>query len=75
MGTTFCLTSDVPPPAGTYRRVRQDGQLTAVVACPQCGWRGALSKHNIDSAGAVSPSVVCSTCDFHDWITLEGWNA
>jgi hypothetical protein len=37
----------------------------------------SLRGHSIASDGRVSPSVVCRTtgCDFHDFVSLDGWSA
>lgn len=40
-----------------------------------CGGVGALddSGHEIDELGAVSPSVNCPHCEFHEHIKLSDW--
>ena len=57
---------------GTWRRIRLDGEPTALFVCPNCGHRSALSTHTIKRDGEVTPSVVCD-CGFHDWVKLTGW--
>lgn len=57
---------------GTWRRVGLDGAITAMLVCPQCGARSALTTHKIHGDGEVHPSVVCD-CGFHDWVRLVGW--
>lgn len=49
---------------------------TALMRCPTCQRYCSLSDHDIDNVGMVLPSVVCGydDCDFHDMVTLEGWN-
>lgn len=39
------------------------------------GHIGSLDDHTIAENGEVMPSVVCGHkgCDFHEWITLDGW--
>lgn len=37
-----------------------------------CGARGAISDHEIDERGVVSPSVL-HTCGFHAFIQLDSW--
>lgn len=44
-----------------------------VVTCPRCGFRSTLD-HHVDAHGKVHPSVVCPMCDFHEWVTLGGWD-
>ena len=62
---------------GVYRRCRADGKMTATMSCPKCGQVASLSGHTINPGGAVNPSVVCphEGCDFHEYVTLEGWQA
>ena len=77
---------DEPPQFGTggwrvriapdsWRRIRSDGQTTARVACPGCGFSATLrnSGHTIDSNGDMMPSLDCPRCQFHDHVTLIGW--
>jgi hypothetical protein len=62
------------PAPGTWRPGSSDGKRTAFFRCPKCPTYGALAgTHEIDAAGKVTPSMVCPGCDFHEWITLEGW--
>lgn len=48
---------------------------TVIFKCPN-GHIGMLDDHTIKDDGEVNPSVVCPKdgCDFHEWITLEGWS-
>ena len=39
--------------------------------CPQCGQAHVLTLHKVCDDGAVSPSVICGKCGFHDYISLE----
>lgn len=52
-----------------------EDKLTAMICCPQCWNAASLSNHQIDENGLVHPSVACSHdgCDYHEYITLEGW--
>jgi hypothetical protein len=66
------------PAPGTWRPGSSDGCPTAFLRCPKCPTYGALAgTHQIDAAGAVTPSVVCPgrSCDFHEFVQLEGWPA
>ncbi len=65
------------PVQGTYRRTNNPGANvhSAVISCPGCGVVGSLSgSHDVHADGTVQPSVVC-TCGFHEFITLEGYDA
>jgi hypothetical protein len=48
-----------------------------LIACPDCGGTllGPPAPHTIEPNGDVNASVVCSHsgCDFHTYVTLEGW--
>lgn len=50
-----------------------DNIYSASFVCGK-GHEGTLLDHVILDNGKVEPSVVCSLCDFHEYITLEGWN-
>lgn len=47
---------------------------SALVRCPKCRQECSLP-HKVESNGDVNPSVVCpyKECDFHEFVTLEGW--
>lgn len=63
------------PKIGEWKRVVLDGKFTARLRCPDCGCLGLLD-HEIDSAGAVSPSVECDQpdCKYHEnRVVLLGW--
>lgn len=63
-----------PPLPGTWVPGHADGERTAFFTCPKCSTYGALAgSHEIADDGVVSPSVVCPNCDFHDHVTLVGW--
>lgn len=49
--------------------------ISASIYCSN-GHYGILTDHTIESDGAVKPSVVCPEpgCDFHEYISLKGWN-
>lgn len=60
---------------GTYRRGKADGRFTATMSCPKCGRPASLFWHEIAANGDVSPSLVCphDGCDYHAYVTLDGW--
>lgn len=69
------------PAPGTWWPIRwpdHDGErMTAHVCCPRCGRYTHLHPdyHAIDRDGNVTPSVICpfDSCDFHDFVRLDGW--
>ena len=72
------------------RRLRQDeglepgtwwlptGAIKPYIACPRCGGTllGDDAPHTISDSGDVNASVVCRHpgCDFHEFVTLWGWD-
>jgi len=65
-------TDLIPPPRGTYIRMKRNGRPSATIACPACDRRGSLAdsqKNGADGVGA--PSVLCD-CGFHDHVRLVG---
>jgi DNA-directed RNA polymerase subunit RPC12/RpoP len=51
-----------------------DGGKTAGITCPRCPTFGSFAgTHEVAADGKVTPSVVCPNCDFHEFVTLEGW--
>lgn len=52
---------------------QRDGTIR--VRCPVCLTFGTLN-HEVASNGEVNPSLMCGVegCDFHEHVTLEGWN-
>lgn len=61
-----------------YPGKREDAtKKTARMTCPDCGRGVSLSDHDIDTAGVVSPSVVCPHpgCEFRDRVALACWIA
>ncbi len=65
-----------------WRKVLLDGQPAIRMQCPTCHVVGRLHLsardslgHQVNARGEVMPSVVCGNndCDFHDYVTLEGW--
>lgn len=50
---------------------RSSGRAIALWSCPGCGRIAELDTHRVAADGEVSPSAVCSRCDFHDYITLD----
>lgn len=46
--------------------------IGATITCPE-GHYGLLSDHRIKDDGTVESLVVCSWCDFHEFIKLEDW--
>ena len=60
----------------TWRLSRDlDGALYPTIRDTNGDWF-AIQTHSIAADGTVSPSVVCTYdgCDFHEFITLEGWD-
>lgn len=54
------LDLEGPMVSGSYKPVRDvSGRIFAVVRCPDCQRRFSLSRHEVDSKGVVTPSVVC----------------
>lgn len=51
------------------------GGVTALMTCSN-GHISSLTNHEIDIVGKVQPSVVCAydDCEFHEYVTLEGWD-
>lgn len=47
---------------------------TVILKCPKCEASDRLN-HTIEKDGTVNPSVVCvnGTCNFHEFVKLEGW--
>lgn len=62
--------------SGTWARAQGSGKLTALVRCPECRRIASLSGHDIREDGIVHPSLVCpyDDCDFHEYVTLDGWS-
>ncbi len=69
-------------PRSRWKKVLLDGQPAIRMQCPTCHVVGRLYLSSTDSIGhqvnwrgEVLPSVVCTNndCDFHDYVTLEGW--
>jgi len=68
----FTVSPPFEEPPNTWKRVTVDGQPDqALYTCPN-GHTGLLD-HEIAVDGTVSPSVVCTECDFHDFIRLLDW--
>lgn len=61
-------------PAGSWRLVMWGDDRSFIISCPKCGLE-ACANHSIEPNGDVNPSVVCphDGCDFHEFVTLEGW--
>lgn len=65
-------------PGTWWRHVFEDVK-SVMVKCPRCGKIGEVSseagEHHIFSTGEVQPSLACPRmgCDFHEYVTLEGW--
>lgn len=50
------------------------GLRLPVITCPGCGQSLlGTSSHGITKDGEVNNSVVCPSCVFHEYVTLEGW--
>lgn len=57
----------------TWRRLKlASGEISATVVCAR-GHVGSLEDHGIAQDGSVSPSLVCSECEWHEYVRLEGW--
>ena len=57
---------------GTWTNAVREGKPIIKIACPDCGQSGLLDgTHTVNSAGDVSPSVVCD-CGYHETIHLVG---
>lgn len=48
-----------------------DGAQKPFWSCPGCGQVHVLATHRVRQDGEVSPSIVCSKCDFHEYATLD----
>lgn len=50
-------------------------RLSAVIVCPGCGVDVGVSRlvHTIAPGGALTPSMICPHCPFHEWVTLEDY--
>jgi hypothetical protein len=42
------------------------------VHCPGCG-SGYFLDHDVKSDGTVTPSLDCPSCEFHEFVRLEGY--
>jgi hypothetical protein len=57
-----------------------EGGKKPIIICPKCGGGllGDAAPHGIKANGDVYASVVCEhesyKCNFHSYVTLEGWN-
>lgn len=63
------------PGPGEWSPLRRPGEdVSAMVACPDCGELASLTNHDIDPTGEVTPSLVCGNddCSFHAYVTLGG---
>lgn len=70
-----CLRGRAIP--GTWRHwVYMKDQKTVAIICPSCQRALCLPTHTVNSAGTVSPSVVCTHpgCTFHEFITLKDYS-
>lgn len=68
------------PTKGEWTKVfDENGVVSAILACPDCGGLMTILKHKIHSDGDVCPSVVAPQvecprpCDFHAYVKLDGW--
>jgi hypothetical protein len=76
-GSISCLSK------GEWSLIKtSDGKLSAILSCSNCGSIYGIWNHTILDDGSVIPSVLhpkssdiigCNTCDFHDFIKLDGW--
>lgn len=60
-------------PGPWWQPMDTEAGATAYVKCPN-GHIAGIGSHTIHDDGRVEPSVVCDgECDWHEFITLEGW--
>lgn len=59
-------------PRRDWHRSSLDGEPVVRVRCPSCRVT-ALLDHSVWDNGAVSPSLDCPECSFHDHVVLAGW--
>lgn len=57
-GEEWFLVDNAPP--HWWPVLGHNGERKAVLSCPKCGCVGSLTKHEIDDAGIVHPSVLMS---------------
>jgi hypothetical protein len=59
----------------TWAGGKNEHGRTALAKCGN-GHISSLSGHTIDDKGHVTPSLVCpyDECNWHEVVTLEGWN-
>lgn len=72
--TNYKKNIDLVP--GSWYPYKVPSGYSVLFCCPH-GHLGNLGDHFIDDKGVVTPSVVCvdDTCEFHEYIVLEGWDA
>jgi hypothetical protein len=59
------------PPKGHWRRFGK----SAILTCHKCNFSASLyGTHEINDKGEVTPSLMCMVCDYHEHISLEGWD-
>ena len=58
----------------TWQAIGTPSGRSAAVSCSN-SHRGTLEDHQIGVDGAVTPSLVCSECDWHEFVRLMGWIA
>lgn len=52
-----------------------EGDRLPTMECPGCGCLlMGNSVHGIKDNGEVYQSIVCPTCDFHEFVTLEAYD-
>jgi len=66
---------DPEAPRPVWKPATRPAGRTAFLKCGGCGESFAISDHDINAAGFVSPSVVCPIggCGWHVHIVLEDW--
>ncbi len=59
-----------------WRAVKRGDKLTALVSCPTCGRLLSITGA-IDANGEVRTLLKCvlSSCQFEDWVRLDGWES
>ena len=61
---------------GLWTRAKRGDKVSAMISCHDCKRPTSLHQnHLIDSEGKVTASFVCGydDCNYHEYITLEGW--
>lgn len=57
----------------TWKGLQAGQGRSASVTCAN-GHSATLTDHQIAPDGAVTPSLVCPECDWHEFVRLIGWS-